>query len=77
MKTTSSKWKADYDMSVGVRGMKERSFLEQAMRQSVLVGRRLGETVGDAGLVDVRRVWEEKVKEVEGVKVKGEPCEGS
>lgn len=38
--------------------MKERSFLEQAMRQSVLVGKRVAEVDGGAGLVDVSRIWE-------------------
>ena len=41
-----------------MRGMKEKSFLEQGMRQSILVGRRVAEVNGGLGLVDVRRVWE-------------------
>ena len=42
----------------GARGMKDLSFLEHGMRQSVLVGRRVAEVDGRAGLVDVRRIWE-------------------
>ena len=45
--------------------MKEKSFLEQGMRQSILVGRRVAEASGVLGLVDVRRVWEHKEGERE------------
>lgn len=38
--------------------MNQRSWLEQGMRQAVLVGKRLAEVDGSAGLVDVRRIWE-------------------
>ena len=45
-------------MELGIRGIKGRTYLEQAMRQSLLVGERLAEVDGAAALVDVSWVWE-------------------